>query len=329
MNRAVSLHLPDTERGATLVAVLLIIAVMATTAILISETMVRTTQQAVTAAARDQARWYGRAAEGYATRLIAEELGKDARFGPLIENGGYLFAAFPVEAGEVSMTLRDGTNCFNLNSLSLEGPFADGVLSPRDEFAGLMSFLGVPTVEAEALAGAAKDWIDADPSPEPGGAEHAAYAFSRPPYRTAGFDMASVSELRAVQGFSADLVRALTPLVCARSAAAPSLLNVNTLTLADAGLLFALTNGVIDAQRHERFVEGRPVGGYATLEEAFASPASDRIELKDTWKGRFTVSPTRFVLSTDIDVDGQGFGLISIIEPYQGRLVRTSREAGE
>ena len=55
-----------------------------------------------------------------------------------------------------------------------------------------------------AIADALTDWLDADTTALPLGAEDGAYAGLAQPYRTGGVMLAEVSELRAVKGVDAD-----------------------------------------------------------------------------------------------------------------------------
>lgn len=94
------------------------------------------------------------------------------------------------------------------------------------------------------LSAALADWIDPDEMPGPDGAEDDRYTGRQPPYRPANFWLVSISELRAVEGYTAQLVDALTPHVAAlprRAGGGPHAINVNT---ASAPVLAALAPGM-------------------------------------------------------------------------------------
>src|SRR3546814_8177362 len=66
--------------------------------------------------------------------------------------------------GEGRAKLSDANNCFNLNSLVAEtvpGRFSQRSGAMR-QFGELMTLLGIEPGEAQAIAGAAADWIDSD-----------------------------------------------------------------------------------------------------------------------------------------------------------------------
>src|SRR5690606_16795615 len=106
---------------------------------------------------------------------------------------------FPVEQGEITLTVSDGQSCFNLNSV-VQGQ--DGAYSGRDEgvrqFLRLQTLLGVPVGRARRIASATADWIDSDQSVRPDGAEDRGYDRPDQPLRTGGRLLADVSELRQV-----------------------------------------------------------------------------------------------------------------------------------
>ena len=83
-------------------------------------------------------------------------------------------------------------------------------------FIRLLQALGeasLPLEEAMALTDAVTDFIDRDAERRLNGAEEGAYRYADYPYLPANRALASVSELRAVQGMTESVYRALAPLV--------------------------------------------------------------------------------------------------------------------
>jgi len=111
--------------------------------------------------------------------------------------------------------VRDGANCFNLNSLVTE---TEGRYSPnsigQEQMVSLMVVLGINENAARPVAAAATDWADSDSIPSPGGAEDDAYQTAATPYRTANRLFAHPSELRAVKGVSPALYAKLRGWSC-------------------------------------------------------------------------------------------------------------------
>ena len=123
------------ERGAALLTVLLLVAVMAVIAATALDRLTLATRIAGSAATVDQGRAYAFAAEQIALRRVADLVGRD-----------------PAK-------LTDANNCFNLNSLVAEtvpGRFSQRSGSMR-QFGELMTLLGIDPGQAQAIAGAAAD----------------------------------------------------------------------------------------------------------------------------------------------------------------------------
>src|SRR3546814_12107649 len=97
------------------------------------------------------------------------------------------------------------------------------------QFGELMTLLGIEPGEAQAIAGAAADWIDSDGNEGRLGAEDNVYRSMQSAYLPANRKMADVSELRAVRGVSPKIYARPKPWVCVLPLADPVKLNVNTL----------------------------------------------------------------------------------------------------
>src|SRR3546814_5749535 len=75
------------------------------------------------------------------------------------------------------------------------------------QFGELMTLLGIEPGEAQAIAGAAADWIDSDSNEGRLGAEDNVYRSMQSAYLPANRKMADVSELRAVRGVTPKIYR--------------------------------------------------------------------------------------------------------------------------
>ncbi len=184
-------------------------------------------------------------------------------------------AVLPLPIGTARARLRDGGNCFNLNSLAT-GSAPDALVARPigiDQFAALMVLLGVAPRAAHHIAAAAADWIDSDAIPSPDGGEDAAYAGAATPYRTANTLMAEPSELRAVSGVTPEIYARLRPWLCALPVAELSPINVNTLTAEKAPLLAMLYPGTLAVAGAQRAIGERPTAGWNTPAEFWNTPS--------------------------------------------------------
>jgi len=254
------MRVPPSERGAALLAVLLLVAVMGAIAVTVFEKLRLSTALASNTASLDQARAY---AVGIETLLAlrVDDLGA-AEPGITTLEGDWNRVVRRIElpgAGEAEGAISDGGNCFNLNSLAEgEDPAA---LRPRAagiaQFAALMNVAGVPGVEARRIAESAADWVDSDHEPGPLGAEDAAYAGLDLPYRPGNTLFAEVSELRAVAGVTPAVYARLRPFLCALPTTDLSPINVNTLMPDQAPVLAMLSPGGISLGTARAAADGR------------------------------------------------------------------------
>jgi general secretion pathway protein K len=250
---------PPSERGAALLTVLLIVAVMAVLAATALERLKLATHLTTNGAAIEQARSYAMAAETVARYRIGDLIQRDATKTTLEGDWAGKPTNFPIDGGLATARLDDGGNCFNLNSLVERQQ--DGVLIARPlgiaQFTRLMTLLDVPGRDANVIAAAAADWIDSDIVPLPGGAEDGSYAHAR----TANTMMADAGELRVVAGMTPAIYSRLRPFICALPVTDLTNININTLRPGQAPLLAMLLPG-LDPSRAAAAIDARPLRGW-------------------------------------------------------------------
>ncbi len=184
------------------------------------------------------------------------------------------------DGGTVRATVRDGGNCFNLNSLVEPRP--GGLLVARfdgaRQFAALMTSLGIGSGEAVQIAASAADYIDTNSVPDPAGGEDAAYAAGGAAL-PANQLMADPSELRAVANVSARDYRLLSRWICALPTADLSPINVNTLLPEQAPLLAMLGPDTIDLARARAALAARPAAGYGSVLDFWKTPSLEGLQV--------------------------------------------------
>ncbi|MDX2236449.1 MAG: type II secretion system minor pseudopilin GspK [Hyphomonadaceae bacterium] len=288
------------DRGAALVTVLVMVAIIAALAIVVVDAAGFALQRARNLAAMDQTRWYLRGAEAYAAARI-ETLLAAAPDGARLDEAqwqGKPFV-FPLDDGAMTITLWDAGNCFNLNSLvaAQEGGGAYFASAQGQVlFARLLDLVGARGARDGALAAAAADWIDSDSEPGVGGAEDSAYAAAGLAYRTANTLIGDVSELRRVRGMTAEIAAALAPFVCVRPTASPNALNVNTLRADQAPLLAMTLSQDTSVARAAEILRARPVGGWESVDAFFQDPRVAALNVSEATRALFTVQPNGYVL---------------------------------
>ena len=164
------------EDGAALVTVLMIVAAMSAIAVGLSSAVLASTGRARALDASAQADWL---------TLAAEEFGRSSISELFTTAEGRIVAGMPglgepvvfdVEGGQISVTGRDASNCFNVNALRTPAAGADSTArqtekTPRDDYLQLLKL--VPDLEGdpEPLLASLVDWMDRDQTPGLNGAE--------------------------------------------------------------------------------------------------------------------------------------------------------------
>ncbi|MFL6843477.1 MAG: type II secretion system minor pseudopilin GspK [Allosphingosinicella sp.] len=287
---------PASERGAALLAVLVLVAIMGTIAAVAFDRLRLSTALSLNGAALDQTRGYALGVEDLLTLRIDDLAAEDPYVTSLAGDWNGAERQIPLPGEGVALgTVRDGGNCFNLNSLVQGDPATGLVQRPAgiEQFTGLMLVLGVPDATARRVAAAAADWADSDSVVGPDGAEDDAYRAAAPAYRPGDTFFADATELRAVAGVTPEIFRLVKPHVCALPTDSLSPINVNTLLPQDAPLLAMLAPGRVRIDRVRSVLASRPAGGWSSSYdfwrsaqvagiESAADPMS-QLQLKTYW----------------------------------------------
>lgn len=312
------------ERGAALLMVLLLVAVMATVSATALDRLTLATRLTGNAALAAQGRqWLGMAEQLAAVRL-EDLLAADAAQTTLAGDwhGTPRSIALP-DGARVTARVTDGGNCFNLNGLVARTPA--GLLSARPnavaQFAALMSGLGIDSGVASGIAAGTADRIDSDTLPLPGGAERGA----------TGRAMAHEAELRGVRGVTPQIAALLRPWVCALPVHEPAPLNVNTLGVEQAPLLAMLAPAQLTPDRVRAVLSQRPAGGFGSVVAFWQSPALEGVTVPPEAAEQVKVRSGFFRLQAEVAAGGQSIGQTALLAARNGRvkLVRREWVAGE
>ncbi|MES2021757.1 MAG: type II secretion system minor pseudopilin GspK [Pseudomonadota bacterium] len=322
-------EVPRTERGAALLTVLLLVAVIAVLAGVALEKLRLATRLGGNAVALDQARAFSFAAETLAVFKISDLLSKSPDKVTL--EGGWSGQPFALSIpnGTATATVTDGGNCFNLNSLAIEvTPGVYAAYTPaRTQFARLIALVDPTARSPDAIAAAAADWIDSDNSPLDGGAEDNVYGGGKLAYRTANTLMTDPSELRAVAGVTRLDYERLRPWLCTLPVATPSKINVNTV-LPEQAPLIAMLGQALSVEAVRQALLQRPPKGFANA-GAFWSQSALAGGAGATGAGQTDVKTTWFALRVDVALGSTRLEQTGLIDAtaLPARLV--SRQWGE
>ncbi len=302
------------ERGVALIVALLMTATLSFLALSVSEKMRASARRSAFSADRSELYWRAISAEALAREALADLRAAADGAGEAnarLTLSSPLFLApvdIPLPDGRASLQFADAGRCFNLNSLGAGGAGNDpeeddadgapgrrggagadgggeetgrgtarrGEGTSRQEFAALLSLLGLGDGESAQLAATVVDWIDADDVTSLNGAEDDFYTALPAPFRTGGAPLADVSELRAMRGFDDVVYQGLRPFVCALPEGREAVLNVNMLRPQDlpvlAAIISAASEQTVDASGLMNVLEARPPEGWRNAEAFWASP---------------------------------------------------------
>lgn len=316
----------DSERGAALLTVLLLVAIISVIAATALERLRLSTRLAANAVALDAARGYAYAAETLATTRINALLQQAPDRTAMADSWSNKPFGLPIPGGAATARVRDGGNCFNLNSLVVMAPDGMFVANPAtiQQFARLARLVRVSN--GESIAAATADWIDSDDTAVTNGAESEAYDG----YRTAGTLMADVSELRAVKGVTADAYAALRPWLCTLPTAERANINVNTLAPEQAPLLAMLLPDSMGIQQAQSLLLRRPPQGYGTTDPFWnqVSTAGGGVPLLDA-KTQTGVKSNWFALTVDVTTNGAELHETGLIDARTLPVRLVSRQWGD
>ncbi len=281
------------QRGAALLVVLLLVATLAFIALSITERTALAASRSVNARIHDESIWLAFGAETLAVAAL-ESIWKVSN-GKMSLDDPWASEPLSVPFDDVSgarLFFVDATACFNVNSLATDaGGASAGAVSPAiEEFSFLARNLGFSVLDGERLGSVIADWVDNDTSRLPQGAEDDYYSLLPSPYRTGNQNIASISELRAMKGFSRDVYRTLRPYLCALPDAQASSINVNMLNERHAPILAALLGENVTVTQARDLITARPPGGYANTDAFINAPAIKSLELDTTPAGRIAVT---------------------------------------
>jgi len=260
---------PGKQKGVALLTVLLLIATLSFIVLSISERTAIAARRAINANAQSELLWRSFGAEALASAAL--ETAASGGDGEIAPDNPILLAPIDISVarGTGRIQFSDRTNCFNLNSLVSKSGGGDYIPNQEaaGEFISLADSIGLGASEAQRIAAVITDWIDSDSLQELRGAEDGFYTGLPTPFRSGGTLLADVSELRAMNGVSAEVFRQLRPFVCAQPEAAPVPININRTRPRDAPLLVGLLGGRVNTRQAEELISQRPPDGFSDVAE--------------------------------------------------------------
>lgn len=318
------------KRGTALITSLLITAVMASVSVGLSQSLFYAIERSGQIGHRDAAYWYALGARDFAESALLRSLprnGEPMRPGDAWNQGA---RQFDIENGALTGEVRDAQNCFNLNSL-VRGS-EDGFVEDPDageRFISLLQALNIPSIDAQAIAAQATDWVDTDARPAARGAENSVYSARPIPHRAANNLFVEREELRALPAVTPMLYGVLAPFVCALPETNRTTLNLNTLRPEQAALLAAALDNRLSRSDAALVLSRRPTTGYETVAEFWTDPLLAALEWPVEERPEFGLSTRYFEIHVDVRQGDSVYRLTELVEIMSGsRLVRHQQRFG-
>ncbi len=253
------------QQGVALITALLIVSLATIAAVAMASTLQLELRRTGNVLHSELAYAYAAGGEDWAIGQLARDAHNSKKANDnLAEDWAKPLGPTGIDGGSITVVAEDLQGRFNLNNLVS----ASGNASARAQananmelFKRMLRQQGLD----EGIATAVADWLDGDVNARaPGGAEDLDYLQRKPPYRTGNRPMANPSELRLVEGVTADAYAKLAPLVTALPG--PTVVNVNT---APPGVLQALFPS-LDPQQLQALVQRRQTQPFLSTEQALA-----------------------------------------------------------
>jgi len=319
------------QRGAALMMVLLIVAVMVVVAVGLIDGVRYSSQRLLNQRIMDQAYWYALGGERIAVFALEDIAGET------VVNLGQDWArkdiVFPIDGGSIAGLISDEQACFNINSLYKQSAdsSASAELSTAERvFTGLLTNLDISPQRAEFIIGRTQDWIDEDFSPEGiYGAEDLTYTAKDYPYLPPNNLIDSISELGLFAEFEDDEQARISPYLCALPEA-NTVLNINTVTTAQAPLVAAAVGNVLSVEAVQAVLERRPEQGWSDVASFVGELGLSAEEpLPTVFLQGLGVTSRYFKGLADVFYEQRQLHLYSRMVLKNGKAVVYAREYGE
>jgi general secretion pathway protein K len=245
---------------------------------------------------QDQARQYNLGGEELARVFLA----KDYRNDPGGMDTTREIWATPLkrdfEGGFFEGWLLDQQGRFDLNSLIGKNGQPDE--KATRQFVRMLGLLPLESPldanTATSLMEATVDWIDPDTAPMLNGAEDDRYTSREPQYRPANFWFVSVSELQAVEGYTAEIYAALEPHITALPPPGEQRRKININTATAVVLASLVDNENLESVEPLLNQEYQEVNDFID-ESGFSTLTENDIDVKSDW---FLLSVTTSIGTT-------------------------------
>ena len=326
------------QQGVALITVMLIVALCAVIASQMTARLQIQMQRSANIGFNQQAYWYAMGAEAFTKRVLITAFTKDKSVTHLGQIWAQGETTYPVDFGDIMGEITDLHSCLNLNALRapLENKQSTGnnnnnnnkqsTKNPaRLAFEALLVNLQLDDVsqfEAESMADALTDWLDANSSiSSAGGAEDSDYASREFPYLAANHYLASVNELRIIEHFTPKTIEAIKPYVCVIPASYLHKVNINTINSEHVELLQALLGSESTVEDAQDILSARPEKGFSSIDDFYNLPEVVKLKKFNDKKEQFVVDSEYFTLKASASFNDSFFAMNSVMKVTKNKQI--------
>ncbi len=308
------------QKGVALITVMLIVALIAILATQMTARLQLQMQRTTNVGSNQQAYWYAMGAEAFAKGILRKSFEDSEEVTNLEQIWAQGENTFPVDFGEITGEITDLHSCFNLNALRTDNNDENNQNTKKsaarkgfEELLIALNIEGVGNFEAESMADALTDWLDADGSiSSAGGAEDNDYAAKEFPYLAANNYLASIGELRVIEHFSVAVINKLKDYACVLPNTNLNKVNVNTIAQDRVEILVGMLG--ISQNDASQVLSSREDDGFENIDDFFALKELSKAEISAEQKEQFTVKSEYFKLKTTASFNNSYFAMNSVIQ---------------
>lgn len=273
---------PKTQAGAALISVLLVFAIIT---ILASQLITRTQMDI------ERTRWLVTEAQAYQYALGGEAIARQLIYAgqDTLNTDGHNISfipkalpAFQPDHGQIAVEIIDEQGLLNINNIN-----------DNTEHRKILGRFFGNILQKPELPLYLSDWVDADSSPQSGGAEDFNYFSNVPPYRTANRPMSEPSELMALPEIKTKEYDAISSLL----SALPEVTSININT-APEEVLSSIHPELSGSQVINYREQSHP--GFTSIESFLASDITAGLDIENA---PITVKSTYFLAKVRANVD--------------------------
>lgn len=350
-------HMPyKSSTGAALILVLGILSIISVLTVQIIEASRNLTKQQIALKQLQQSYWYAKSGEEYARYLSRDYILKKNL------NDEDTQLTFPIENGQLKITLKPMQNCFNINSFSersgidiINRASFDIINNPKEgadkpektvelaqdthlistalkrrQFSSLFALLDIEPQNSQLFADRLIDWLDEDNSPSGAyGAESTYYSSATPPRLTPNNHTLIAAEMQSFLGEDYPQFKSALPYLCSRPGDNKLQVNINQLDQDTALLLSAVLLGKIDQEAAKEIIKERPKTGFNSLSSFWQLPVFNELDISMTQKNSISIENRYFEVDTNVKYKEAKFKLQSLIRVGVNKKVHVfSRQYG-